>query len=79
MKITNYLKDETSSLKKRSLDAINVFNKTIDSLKSVNEESLKKKNELTSKVDSINEEIKELNALSLNNVKIIEKIEKIIN
>ena len=79
MEIKNYFNKSSESLKKRSLNAINVFNKTIDSLKSVNEESLKKKNELTSKVDSINEEIKELNALSLNNVKIIEKIEKIIN
>jgi hypothetical protein len=62
----------------KSAEAVNTFHKVMSDLKCINEKSLSKQHELKDAAYEIEREIKQLEAVSVSNLKIISNIENIL-
>jgi hypothetical protein len=65
--------------KKTSENAINVFTKTLEQLRKINDEIHQERNVINNKILELNNTVEELNVISENNNKIINKINTIIS
>lgn len=68
-----------SKLKQQSFDALDTFQKVLQELKSINDASSKRQEELDSEATRIALEIKELETINTSNDRVIRNIEKIIS
>jgi hypothetical protein len=67
-----------SNLKQKSINALDTFQRVLQDLRGINEESKAKQDELVIEAAKINVEISELESVSLANAKVIANIEKSI-
>lgn len=75
----NNLFTSISSLQKKSSSVMNVFNKTIEDLKKINEIALTEVSNKTIKIQTLEKENKELNTIVSENSKVISKIQQFFN
>lgn len=68
----------STNLKQQSVNALNTFQRVLDDLRSINELSRVRREELVSESYKISQEISELEGVSINNDKVIINIEKIL-
>jgi len=71
--------NKVDSFKNGSKDAIGVFTKVLQNLKSINEKVLLEKTNKELEIELAKSDIKSLNDINLENLKIISKIEDIIS
>lgn len=68
-----------SNLKQQSANALNTFQRVLQDLRSINEVSLRRQEELDLEASRIALEIKELESINNDNDKVIRNIEKILS
>lgn len=81
MRINGFFKSTLQSsgkLAAKSAEALSTFNKVMDDLKQINEESNSRQKELKDEAWEIQREITELETVNIANLKIISNIEKIL-
>ncbi len=69
----------SAQLKQQSVNALDTFHRVMQDLKDINAQSEVKQAELAEEAARINQEIKDLAAVNVTNVKVITNIEKILS